>query len=89
MLVVDDVEDNRELLCRGIRKFGHEVTTAEDGRRALELLAEQHFDLVLLDIMMPNVNGYDVLAAMKADPALQHMPVMVVSAVGEQDSVVP
>ena len=88
VLVVDDVEDNRELLCRGIRKLGHDVTTAEDGRRALELLATGHFDLVLLDIMMPNVNGYDVLAAMKADPALRHVPVIVVSAVGEQDSVV-
>src|SRR4051794_14163944 len=88
VLVVDDVEDNRELLCRGIRKQGHDVSTAEDGRRALELLAERHFDLVLLDIMMPSVNGYDVLAAMKADPALRHIPVIVVSAVGEQDSVV-
>src|SRR5215813_665239 len=58
------------------------------GRQALELLNSRPFDLVLLDIMMPNVNGYEVLAAMKADERLRHIPVIMISAVDEIDSVI-
>src|SRR6516162_7507241 len=67
LLVVDDIEDNRFALSRRLARQGYlNVTTAADGRQALELLNSKPFDLVLLDIMMPNVNGYEVLAAMKA-----------------------
>ena len=62
LLVVDDIEDNRFALSRRLAREGYlNVTTAVDGRQALELLNSKRFDLVLLDIMMPNVNGYEVL----------------------------
>src|SRR6266566_3753259 len=89
LLVVDDIEDNRFALSRRLARQGYlNVTTAADGRQALELLNSRPFDLVLLDIMMPNVNGYEVLAAMKADERLRHIPVIMISAVDELDSVI-
>ncbi|HEY1365436.1 MAG TPA: response regulator [Xanthobacteraceae bacterium] len=89
LLVVDDVEDNRFALSRRLARLGYlNVTTAADGRQALDLLASRPFDLVLLDIMMPNVNGYEVLAQMKASGNLRHIPVIMISAVDEIDSVV-
>jgi GAF domain-containing protein len=89
LLVVDDIEDNRFALSRRLARQGYlNVTTAADGRQALELLNSKPFDLVLLDIMMPNVNGYEVLAAMKADERLRHIPVIMISAVDEIDSVI-
>ena len=69
VLVADDVEMNRDLLARRVRRLGHEVTMAEDGRQALELLKARDFDVLLLDIMMPNMNGYEVLEAMALDAA--------------------
>jgi GAF domain-containing protein/CheY-like chemotaxis protein len=89
LLVVDDIEDNRFALSRRLARQGYlNVTTAADGRQALELLNSRPFDLVLLDIMMPNVNGYEVLAAMKADERLRHIPVIMISAVDEIESVI-
>jgi signal transduction histidine kinase/DNA-binding response OmpR family regulator len=89
LLIVDDIEDNRFALSRRLARQGYlNVTTAVDGRQALELLKAKPFDLVLLDIMMPHVNGYEVLAQMKADESLRHIPVIMISAVDEIDSVV-
>ena len=89
LLVVDDIEDNRFALSRRLARLGYlNVMTAVDGRQALELLKSKPFDLVLLDIMMPNVNGYEVLAAIKASENLRHIPVIMISAVDEIDSVV-
>jgi signal transduction histidine kinase/DNA-binding response OmpR family regulator len=89
LLIVDDIEDNRFALSRRLARQGYlNVTTAVDGRQALELLSSKPFDLVLLDIMMPHVNGYEVLAQMKADESLRHIPVIMISAVDEIDSVI-
>src|SRR5262245_35630656 len=89
LLVVDDIEDNRFALSRRLERQGYlNITTAVDGQQALELLNSRPFDLVLLDIMMPNVNGYEVLAAMKASKNLRHIPVIMISAVDEIDSVI-
>jgi signal transduction histidine kinase/DNA-binding response OmpR family regulator len=89
LLIVDDIEDNRFALSRRLARQGYlNVTTAGDGRQALELLKSKPFDLVLLDIMMPNVNGYEVLAEMKANERLRHIPVIMISAVDEIDSVI-
>jgi class 3 adenylate cyclase len=88
MLVVDDVEANRDLLSRRLQRQGHTVVVAENGRQALERLREQQFDLILCDIMMPEMNGYQVLEHLKADPALRHIPVIMVSALDDIDSVV-
>jgi two-component system cell cycle response regulator len=91
ILVVDDSPVNRMLLARTLGDQGHLVTTAEDGRQALELLtgdARAAFDVVLLDIVMPEVDGYAVLAGIKGDDALRHIPVIMITAVDELDSVV-
>jgi sigma-B regulation protein RsbU (phosphoserine phosphatase) len=88
LLVVDDVEMNRDLLSRRLKQQGHEVATAENGRQALEMIRADAFDLVLLDIMMPEMDGYQVLAEMMGDPVLKHVPVIMISAVTEMDSVV-
>ena len=89
LLVVDDNEDNRYTLVRRLKRLGYDhVETAEHGRQALDLLAGRPFDLVLLDIMMPEMNGYEVLETMKTDSKLRHIPVLVISAVDEMDSVV-
>jgi class 3 adenylate cyclase/CheY-like chemotaxis protein len=88
VLVVDDTPENRDLLGRRVRQQGHVVTEAENGKRAMEQLEQKPFDLVLLDIMMPELDGYGVLERMKADANLRHVPVIVISALGEMDSVV-
>ena len=89
LLVVDDIDDNRFALSRRLARQGYlNVTTAVDGRQALELLNSKSFDLVLLDIMMPTVNGYEVLAQMKASSSLRHIPVIMISAVDEIESVI-
>ncbi len=88
ILVVDDNENNRELLHRRLRRDGYTVTLAEDGRQALERLHAEPFDLVLLDVMMPEIDGYEVLRQMKATPALKDVPVLMISALDEIQSVV-
>ncbi len=89
ILVVDDIEQNRTLLKRRLTRLGHsELEEAENGRQALELMRSAPFDLVLLDIMMPEVDGYQVLEAMQADDELSRVPVLVISALDEMDSVV-
>ena len=88
VLVVDDNELNRDLLSRRVRRLGHEVEMAVDGRDALARVAAEPFDLVLLDIMMPELNGYEVLERLKADDALRHVPVIMISAVDDMASVI-
>lgn len=91
ILVVDDNQVNRLLLWRALAERGYDVTTAEDGRQALELLQAGRapaFDVVLLDILMPELDGYDTLARIKQDATLRHLPVIMISAVDEMESVV-
>ena len=89
LLVVDDNEDNRYTLTRRLSREGYtNLTTAANGREALELLQGKPIDLVLLDIMMPDMNGYEVLEHLKADPELRHIPVIMISAVDEIESVI-
>ncbi|HMR65485.1 MAG TPA: response regulator [Anaerolineae bacterium] len=88
ILVVDDHSTNRLKLSLGLKKQGHTVEVAENGLKALAMLGEQSFDLVLLDIVMPELDGYEVLATMKADPCLRDIPVIVISALEEMDSIV-
>ncbi|HSM57962.1 MAG TPA: SpoIIE family protein phosphatase [Candidatus Sulfomarinibacteraceae bacterium] len=88
VLVVDDHELNRDMLSRRLARQGHEVALAENGREALEMARSHEFDLVLLDIMMPEMDGYQVLEALKADEALRHIPVIMISAADQIESVV-
>lgn len=88
VLVVDDNEVNRDLLTRRLTRQGMTVGIAENGRQALERVRSQPFDLILLDIMMPELNGYEVLEQLKSDPNLRHIPVIMISALDDMDSVV-
>ena len=89
LLVVDDNEDNRYTLTRRLQREGYgNLTTAENGQQALQLLNTRPFDLVLLDVMMPGLNGYEVLERMRADGRLRHIPVIMISALDEIESVI-
>jgi adenylate cyclase len=90
VLIVDDNEMNRDMLKRRLTRQGCIVAIAENGYQALEMIQERaaELDLILLDIMMPKLNGYQVLEQLKADPLLQHIPVIVISAVDDLESVV-
>jgi CheY-like chemotaxis protein len=88
ILVVDDYLLNRMQLKRSLEQQGHTVALAENGRQALEMLEMDRFDLVLLDILMPEMDGYEVLARLKSDPAWRELPVIVISALDEMQSVI-
>jgi CheY-like chemotaxis protein len=89
ILVVDDNEDNRYTLERRLRREGFAaITCVEDGEKALAALESEPYDLVLLDIMMPGLSGYEVLERIKADTAFRDIPVIMISAVDEMDSVI-
>ncbi len=88
ILVVDDTADTRELLSRRLAREGYQITNAENGRSALARIAAENFDLVLLDMMMPDISGYEVLTELKADARLCEVPVIVISALDQIDSVV-
>ena len=88
LLVVDDNEDNRFTLTERLKREGYgNVICASNGREALELLATRPFDLVLLDITMPEMDGYQVLHEVKADTTLRNIPIVMISAVDEIESV--
>jgi adenylate cyclase len=88
ILVVDDNRVNSLLLSRGLEQQGHAVVFAEHGRDALDLLRLQPFDLMLLDVLMPELDGYQVLAELKLDPHLRDLPVIMTSSLDELESVV-
>ena len=89
LLVVDDNEDNRYTLIRRLKREGYtNVAEVEDGVSALRLMAERRFDLVLLDVMMPGMTGYEVLEKMSEADTLRDIPVIVISALDEVESAV-
>ena len=83
-LIVDDHETNRLKLAMAVRALGHETRHAENGLIALQMMKEEDFDLILLDILMPEMSGHDVLREMKADPKLRRLPVIVISGGSEE-----
>jgi two-component system, NtrC family, sensor kinase len=88
ILVVDDNAANRNVLCRRLERQGYAVEEASNGEMALDRIGSEHFDLVLLDILMPLMDGFEVLARMRKDRRTRPVPVIVVSALDEIDSVV-
>jgi signal transduction histidine kinase len=88
ILVVDDNRMNRIKLSRSLEHQGHTVNLAQDGQQALNMLETQSFDVVLLDILMPGMDGYQVLETIKVDPGLRDIPVIVISALDEVESAV-
>jgi class 3 adenylate cyclase len=88
LLIVDDNKVNRLLLSRSVEMQGHRAALAENGRIALEMLRREPFDLLLLDIEMPEMDGFAVLEQLKADPQLRDLPVIVTSSVEGLDNIV-
>jgi adenylate cyclase len=88
ILVVDDHESNRDLLSRRLMREAHCVVTAASGESALALVEQEPFDLILLDLLMPGMSGYEVLERLKCDPRHGDIPVLMISALDEIDSAV-
>lgn len=88
LLIVDDNVENSHLLARTLERQGHRTAEVQNGLEALALLAEKPFDLVLLDVLMPELDGYETLGRIKSDPKLRHIPVIMISALDELKSVV-
>ncbi len=88
ILVVDDEPANGEIVARMLRRHGHRVELSFDGAHALARLRSESFDLVLLDLMMPGFGGDRVLREVKGDPKLRHLPIIMISALDEQERVI-
>ena len=88
ILVVDDNATNREMLSRRLARAGHSVHVVASGPEALALLRQEPVDVVLLDVLMPQMSGYEVLQQLTADSKLREIPVIMISALDEMDSVV-
>ena len=87
ILIVDDDHANRQLLSIILKLDGYQLDTATDGREALLKFKEQHYDLMLLDLMMPLLDGYQVLKVIRSDERYQKIPVIVITAVSKRESV--
>lgn len=87
ILVVDDESYNRDLLQRSLSKQGYAVTVAESGLQALELIGSTHFDLVLLDVMMPKIDGLQVLTSIRKSFSMTELPVIMVTALSESEDI--
>jgi DNA-binding response OmpR family regulator len=88
ILIVDDNESNRDMLSRRLQHQGYDVCIADSGHKALTLLNTREVDLILLDVMMPEMDGHDVLKELKADSRWRDIPVIMISALDEIESVV-
>ena len=86
LLVVDDLEANRRILRGLLQRFGYEIAEAEDGEMALGMIRDNDYDTILLDIMMPKMDGYEVCNRLKSDVRTEHIPVLLVTALCDRDS---
>ncbi|HEX4749743.1 MAG TPA: response regulator [Bryobacteraceae bacterium] len=87
ILVVDDDEANRDILSRQLQRLGFETTPATNGKEGLHILTRRNFDVILVDFMMPEMDGLDVLAAIKENPETTNVPVIMISALDELSGV--
>ena len=88
LLVVDDDEINRDLMSRRFRRAGYLVNTAADGEQALRCIQSEQVDLVLLDLMMPQMSGLELLKTLRAQYTPSQLPVIMVSALNESNQIV-
>ena len=82
------VDDNPKFLANALPMYGYDVTVANDGLEALKILMDKTFDLILLDVMMPNMDGWDTLKAIRNNKKTQYIPVIMITAVSEDQKVV-
>jgi CheY-like chemotaxis protein len=87
ILIAEDERDIRDLIAFTLRFAGHEVFAAANGEEAVELAPKVNPDLVLMDVRMPRMTGYEACRALKADPVLRHIPVMFLSAKGQESEI--
>ena len=88
VLVVDDHQPNRMKLALAVKHLGHDAESVASGEECLAALRDSDFDMVLLDIVMPGMDGFQVLEKIKGDPVLRDIPVLVISALDEMDDAV-
>lgn len=86
LLVVDDLLANRQILRGLLQRFGYEIVEAEDGESALDLIEDGDFDTVLLDIMMPKMDGFEVCHRLKSNSKTEHIPILLITALSDRDS---
>jgi PleD family two-component response regulator len=86
ILIVDDEEKNLKLMGMMLQSYGYDFQTAKNGREALEKTKEYSPDMIFLDIMMPEMDGYETCRKLREDPATQFIPVVMVSALGDQEA---
>ncbi|GAB3525121.1 response regulator transcription factor [Arthrobacter monumenti] len=84
ILVVDDDSDIRDLVALKLSSAGHEILTADDGAEALELAAGQHFDAIVLDVMMPGMSGIDVVRSLRGSEPAIRTPVLLLTAKNQE-----
>ena len=87
VLVVDDNDMNRDVLSRRLQREGYVVSTVENGKRALEVLGLEKYDIVLLDIMMPDMDGFETLKRIRGNDKLKTLPVIMLTSLNEMDDV--
>jgi len=87
ILVVEDDKFLRELISRDLVKEGYDVVEAVDGEKGIESIKKENPDLVLLDLILPGIDGFEVLSRMKSDPALSQIPVIILSNLGQRDDI--
>jgi len=87
ILVVEDDKFLRELISKKLVKEGYTVIEAVDGEKAIESIKEKGLGLVLLDLILPGIGGFDVLAKIKSDPVLAKIPVIILSNLGQKDDI--
>ena len=87
ILIAEDEPDIRELVAFTLRFAGHEVTAASNGEEAVQLAPKEKPDLILMDVRMPRMTGYDACRVMKADPNLKDIPVVFLSAKGQESEI--
>ena len=88
ILVVDDEEDILELVRHHLKREGYEVRCAETGERALQIAKSEPLNLIILDLMLPGIDGLEVTRLLKGDPRTQHIPILMLTAKGEESDVV-
>ena len=87
ILVIEDDKFLRELICQKILKEGYDVSEAVDGEKGIEAVKKEKPDLVLLDLILPGIDGFEVLARIKADPSIAEVPVIILSNLGQKDDI--
>lgn len=87
ILVIEDDKFLRELISQKLAKEGYDVAEAIDGEKGIESVKSENPDLILLDLILPGIDGFEVLAKMKADPKLAEVPVIILSNLGQKDDI--